>query len=434
MQQPDISLASRLAETLAASWRMKARPEQIAPQGDWEVWLLLAGRGFGKTRTGSEWVHEQVNAGCSRIALVAATAADARDVMVEGESGILATAPNWNRPDYQPALRRLTWPNGAIATTYSADEPERLRGPQHDAGWCDELGSWRYPEAWSMLEFGMRIGKRPRIVVTTTPKPTRLIKDLVGREGNGVIVTRGKTRDNLANLAPGFVKAIEGRYGGTRLGRQELDGELLEDVPGALWQRSWFDRDRIEKAPVLARVVVAIDPAASSKEGSDESGLIVAGRGRDGRGYLLADATGRYAPHEWAAKAISLFREHEADRVVAEVNNGGEMVEATLRMVDPSISFKAVHASRGKAIRAEPIAALYEQGKISHVGAFPDLEDQLATFTSDFDRARAGYSPDRLDAAVWALSELMLEYRAPLVVSDTVLRRAALSGASRVFF
>ncbi|TPN57590.1 ATP-binding protein [Mesorhizobium sp. B1-1-9] len=421
MPLPSLSLASALAESLASSWRMKARPEQIAPHGDWAVWLVLAGRGFGKTRTGAEWVHEQVNAGVSRLALVGPTAADVRDVMIEGESGILATAPKWNRPDYQPALRKLTWPNGAIATAYSADEPERLRGPQHEAAWCDELGAWRYAQqAWDQLQFGLRLGAHPRACVTTTPKPQRLLKDLIARSGRDVIVTRGKTADNASNLAPTFLKAIEDRYGGTRLGRQELDGEMLEDVAGALWQRDTIDLLRRKEAPQLQRIVVSVDPAISNNEGSDETGIIVAGLGQDGRGYVLDDGSGRYAPQEWATKAIDLYRRHSADRIVAEKNQGGDMVEATLRMVDPGVPVKLVHASRGKVVRAEPVSALYEQGKVSHVGAFPILEDQLVSFASDFDRARAGYSPDRLDALVWALTELMVREQRAAPVAYTV--------------
>ncbi|TGP55771.1 ATP-binding protein [Mesorhizobium sp. M2D.F.Ca.ET.225.01.1.1] len=420
MPKQSNGLAAALAESLATSWRMKARPEQIAPEGDWAVWLVLAGRGFGKTRTGAEWVHEQIAAGKSRIALVGPTAGDARDIMVEGESGILASAPKWNRPDYQPALRKLTWPNGAIAMTFSADEPERLRGPQHEAAWCDELGAWRYSEAWDQLQFGLRIGTRPQAVVTTTPKPTKILRDLIARAGQDVVITRGKTKDNASNLAPSFIKAIEDRYGGTRLGRQELDGELLEDIAGALWQRSWFDRDRVEKAPELKRIVVAIDPAISNKEGSDETGIVVAGLGFDGRGYVLDDDSGRYAPNEWADRAVQAFRAFKADRIVAEKNQGGDLVEATIRMVDPHVPYRAVHASRGKAVRAEPVSALYEQGKISHVGAFPTLEDQLASFASDFDRARAGFSPDRLDALVWAFSELMVKEERKIPVGYSV--------------
>jgi len=406
--QRDGALYGRLAETLANSWRLKARPEQLAPIGDWQTWLILAGRGWGKTRTGAEWVQEQVLLGsASRIALVAPTASDVRDVMIEGESGILATAANHMRPVYEPSKRRLTWPNGAVATAFSADEPDRLRGPQHDAAWADELAAWTYPEAWDMLQFGLRLGKRPRSIVTTTPKPVKLIRDLLKRQGAGVIVTRGRTADNAANLAPTFLEAIERRYGGTRLGRQELEGEFLDDVPGALWQRDWIDRDRVERVPDLRRIVVAIDPAVSNNEGSDETGIIVAGKDGDGHVYVLADLSGRYSPAEWARKAIGLYHAHKADRIVAEVNNGGAMVEETLRAVDRNIPFKAVTASRGKVIRAEPVSALYEQRKAHHVGMFPVLEDQMCSFTSDFSRAAAGYSPDHLDALVWAVAELV---------------------------
>lgn len=412
MLQPstDAGIYARLAAALQWSWRVRARPDQIAPSGDWLTWLILAGRGWGKTRTGAEWVQEQIQfGGCSRMALVAPTASDVRDVMVEGESGLLSIAPEGMRPIYEPSKRRLTWPNGAIATCFSADEPERLRGPQHDGAWCDELGAWRYPEAWDQLQLGLRLGRGPRCVVTTTPKPIALIRDLLKREGKGVVVTRGRTRDNADNLAPGFLEAIQRRYGGTRLGRQELDGEFLDDVPGALWQRAWIDSDRVAKAPDLRRIVVAIDPAVTNTEGSDETGIVAAGvegAGRDRRYYVLDDLSGRYGPLEWAQKAITAYRRHDADRIVAEVNNGGLMVEATIRTVDASVPYKEVRASRGKAVRAEPISALYEQGLVHHVGSFAALEDQMCSFTSDFDRARNGYSPDRLDALVWALTEL----------------------------
>lgn len=403
-------LYGRLAAALQASWRVRARPEQLAPVGDWLTWLILAGRGWGKTRTGAEWIQEQITLGaCGRMALVAPTASDARDVMVEGESGLLAIAPNGMRPEYEPSKRRLTWPNGAIATCYSADEPERLRGPQHDGAWCDELGAWRYPEAWDQLQLGLRLGKRPRCVVTTTPKPVRLIRELLARQGKGVVVTRGRTADNADNLAPGFLDAIQRRYGGTRLGRQELDGEFLEDVPGALWKRKWIDDCRIEKAPDLLRVVVAIDPAVTNNEGSDETGIVAAGyagHGKDRRYFVLDDQSGRYGPLEWAQSALRVYHRHKADRIIAEVNNGGALVEATVRMVDRTVSYKEVRASRGKAVRAEPISALYEQGLVHHAGPFPTLEDQMCSFTSDFDRNTAGYSPDRVDGLVWALTEL----------------------------
>ena len=416
-------LFRRLADDIGSDWRLKARPSQLPPAGSWTVWLMLSGRGFGKTRAGAEWINLQIRDSCSRLALVGATAADVRDIMVEGESGILACSPDHNRPEYQPGLRRLTWPNGAIATCYSADEPDRLRGPQHDGAWCDEIASWRYPDAWDMLMLGLRIGRNPRVVATTTPRPVKLIRNLLAREGKDVVVSRGRTIENAANLAPAFLNEIMRRYEGTRLGRQELDAEVLEDVPGALWQREWIDRDRVTTAPELRRVVVAIDPAMSTNEGSDETGIIVAGIGGDGHGYVVDDLSGRYQPQAWATRAIEAYRRREADRIVAEVNSGGEMVQATLRTVDPNVGFLAVHASRGKVIRAEPVAALYEQGKVHHVGALSVLEDQLCGFTSDFDRGRAGYSPDRLDALVWALSDLMVKMydTEPLVVKPIIV-------------
>jgi len=387
---------------------------------------LLAGRGFGKTRTLAEWVCEQVLFGlASRIALVAATAADARDVLVEGESGILAVAPPWFRPIYEPSKRRLTWPNGAIGTTFSAEEPERLRGPQHDAAVCDELGSWSRPETWDMLQFGLRLGRNPRCLVATTPRPTKLIRELLAREGRDVVVTRGSTYENRANLAPGFFDQVIRKYEGTRLGRQELNAELLEDTPGALWSHGIIDAARQAAAPNLARIVVAIDPATTSGEDADETGIVVVGKDNQGHGYVLADASGKYQPIEWAKIAITAYRTHHADRIVAEVNNGGEMVENTLRMVDPNIPFTAVRASRGKVTRAEPVSALYEQGRMHHVGTFPQLEDQMTNFTSDFDRQSAGYSPDRVDALVWAVTDLMLTDMKGWGLFEVMRRRAA---------
>jgi predicted phage terminase large subunit-like protein len=369
---------------------------------------LLAGRGFGKTRTGAEYVRAMVGMRrVRRVALVAPTAADARAVMVEGESGLLSIGPPDDRPDYEPSKHLLTWPNGAIATTFSADEPDRLRGPQHDLAWCDELAAWRYPQAWDMLMFGLRLGTDPRVVVTTTPRPTKLIKALIADPK--VVVTRGSTAENRKNLAPAFLDQIVRRYEGTRLGRQELEAEILEDVPGALWSHAIIDATRVAIAPQLTRIVVAIDPAAGSGEHSDETGIVVAGKNTDGHGYVLADLSGRYTPTEWARAAIAAYRAHSADRIVAEINTGGEMVEATIRIVDPTVSFAAVHASRGKVARAEPVAALYEQGRVHHLGALPRLEDQMCGFAHDFDRAVAGYSPDRVDALVWALTELLVE-------------------------
>jgi predicted phage terminase large subunit-like protein len=388
-------------------WKEWARPAQRPPLGPWRVWLLLAGRGFGKTRTGAEYVRAMVGMRkARRIALVAPTAADARGVMVEGESGLLSIGPPEDRPDYEPSKHLLSWPNGAIATTYSADEPDRLRGPQHDLAWCDELAAWRYPQAWDILLLGLRLGADPRAVVTTTPRPTRFIRDLLADPK--VAVTHGRTTENKKNLAPAFLDQIVRRYEGTRLGRQELDAEILEDVPGALWSHGVIDAARADAAPELTRMVVAVDPAVSSDEHADETGIVVAGKDANGHGYVLADLSGRYTPTEWARAAIAAYRAHQADRIVAEVNNGGEMVEATLRIVDPGVPFTAVHAARGKVARAEPVAALYEQGRVHHLGAFPALEDQMCGFAHDFDRAAAGYSPDRVDALVWALSELLV--------------------------
>lgn len=389
----------------------RARPNQRPPAGDWRTLLILAGRGFGKTRTGAEWVRDLVeNHGSRRVALVAPTAADARDVMIEGESGILAVSPGWDRPRYEPSKRRLTWPNGAIATFYSADEPERLRGPQHDAAWCDELASWRHPEAWDMLMFGLRLGADPRVVVTTTPRPTRLLRSLV--EDPAVAVTRGTTYENRANLAPGFLDQIVRKYEGTLLGRQEIAAEILDDLPGVLWSRRLIEAARVRTVPPLARVVVAIDPAGTSGPDADETGIIVAGRDSAGHAWVLADLSGRYRPTEWARTAVAAYHAHHADRIVAEVNNGGEMVEAILRVIDANLPFAPVHAARGKVTRAEPVAALYEQGRVHHLGAFPQLEDQMCGLI------RGGYdggggpgrarSPDRVDALVWALTDLVL--------------------------
>jgi len=401
------ALDEREAAALLYDWNFIARPKQLAPQGAWLVWLLLAGRGFGKTRSGAEWVRARVEAGSAgRVALVAPTASDARDVMIEGESGLMAIAPPQFRPHYEPSRRRLTWPNGAVATSFSADEPERLRGPQHDAAWCDELAAWRYEEAWDNLLLGLRLGRDPRCVVTTTPRPMRLVR-LLASSPEWVALSRGRTYENAAHLAPGFLAAIVKRYEGTRLGRQELEAELLEDVTGALWSRALLERDgaRVAAVPELRRIVVAIDPAATSGEASDETGIVVAGLSQEGHGYVLDDLSGHLTPHQWASRALAAYRARAADRIVGEVNNGGEMVEATLRAVDPAAAFKAVRASRGKIVRAAPVAALYEKGRVHHLGAFPALEDQMCSFTGE----RARPSPDRLDALVWALTELMIE-------------------------
>jgi phage terminase large subunit-like protein len=397
------SLTPEQQEELLHDWRFWARPEQLEPPGDWRIWLILTGRGWGKTRTGAEWVRAQVRSGAAgRIALVAPTAADARDVMVEGESGILSIGSEAERPHYEPSKRRLTWPNGAIATLYSAEEPERLRGPQHDAAWCDELAAWRYMDAaWDMLMFGLRLGDNPRAVVTTTPKPKALLKTLL--KDPHTHATRGSTYDNLPNLAPQFADEIIQRYKGTRLGRQELAGELLEDVEGALWTRAIIDGARVEDAPDLSRIVVGVDPAVTSGEDSCETGIVVAGQcGEDF--YVLADWSGRMTPEQWARRAVNAYHEFSADRVIGEVNNGGDLVESVIRNSDRNVAYSAVHASRGKAKRAEPIEALYEQGRVHHVGQFATLEDQMCSFVPQ--DADASNSPDRMDALVWALTDL----------------------------
>lgn len=390
-------------QAVAFDWPAYRRDDQTPPDGNWSTWLYLAGRGTGKTRAGAEWVRFYVDSEqATRIALVGPTAADVRDVMIEGESGILAISPPWNRPHYEPSKRRLTWPNGVLATAFSADEPERLRGPQHDLAWADEIGAWRYPDAWDQLMFGLRLGKDPRVLATTTPKPIRLIRELLQQETTAI--TRGTTYLNRDNLAPVYFDQIIRRYEGTRLGRQELMGELLEDIPGALWQRQRIDELRVKTAPNLTRIVIAIDPAMTSGEDADETGIVVAALGDDGDGYVLADRTCRMSPAGWANRAIIALDEFTGDRIVAEVNNGGDMVEGTLRSIRRTVPYKAVHASRGKRARAEPIAALYEQGRIHHVGSHPDLEDQMCTYVPD----GVDYSPDRVDALVWALTDLML--------------------------
>jgi phage terminase large subunit-like protein len=337
----------------------------------------------------------------ARIAIVAPTAADARDVCIQGESGLLSCCPPWDIPEYQPSLRRVVWKNGAIATTYSADEPERLRGPQHTHAWCDEVGAWRYPETWDMLAMGLRLGDKPRTVVTTTPRQTPLMKII--RQSSGVIITRGRTLDNVDNLAPTFMQTMMDRYGGTRLARQELDGEDLWDEPGALWDREVLDETRQTRTQMqYARVVVSVDPAGSNTADSDETGIIVAAKGMDGHGYVLADLSGKYSPDQWARKAIAAYEQFDADRIIAEKNQGGDMVAHTLKTVNPEIPLRLVHASRGKIARAEPVAALYEQRKIHHVGCFGPLEDQMCTWVQGMK------SPDRLDALVWALTELFI--------------------------
>ena len=387
-------------------WRDIARPEQLPPDGAWLVWLFMAGRGAGKTRSAAEWSIEQARTPKSRGALIARTPADVRDVMIEGESGILACSRPDFMPVYEPTKRRLTWPNGSIATAFSAEVPAQLRGPQHHWAWADEASSWtdakkgdKVDTAWNNLMLGLRLGQDPRAVVTTTPKPNKLTRDILGRKTT--VRTSGSTYDNLANLAPTFRDEVLATYEGTRIGRQELNGELLEDVEGALWTVAGIDEDRVKEHPDLQRVIVAIDPSGGDKDGNDEQGIVVAARGVDGEFYVLADRSCKLSPHGWASRAIAAYREFNADRIVAEVNFGGQMVESTIESVDRAVPVKVVTASRGKVQRAEPIGALYEQHRVHHVGPLPDLEDQMTTWTP-----ADGGSPDRMDALVWALTEL----------------------------
>ena len=387
----------------SSRWRFIARPNQLPPDGAWRVWLLVAGRGFGKTRSGAEYVIEKVKSGeAKRVGLIGPTAADVRDVMVEGESGILGCSRDNFRPLYEPSKRRLSWPNGAIATLYSAEEPDRLRGPQHDLIWADEPATWKYSETWDMAMFGLRLGKDPRVVATTTPRPTPLIKELV--KDPTTAVTKGTTYENAENLAPTFLEKIVKKYEGTRLGRQELNAEILDDNPGALWQRDVIENLRHQgKLPQLTRIVVGVDPAVSTGDESDETGIIAAGIAATGHIYILEDSSLQGSPNAWAVAVSRTYHKWKGDRVIGEVNNGGDLVEVNLRTVDRAIPFRAVHASRGKAIRAEPISALYEQGKVHHVGTFPQLEDQMCEWVPNDPNQK---SPDRVDALVWALTEL----------------------------
>jgi phage terminase large subunit-like protein len=407
-------------ELLAGDWPTWARLNQLPTRDgreidDFRVWLVLGGRGAGKTRCGAEWTRCQAQGlwplatvPARRIALIGPTIAQVRSVMVEGVSGLLAIHADGERPQFEPSLRRLVWPNGTIAEMFSAEQPDSLRGPQFDVAWCDELAKWRYPQAtWDMLQFGLRLGEAPRVVVTTTPRPMALLQRLVADPET--LLARTPTIDNRRFLAPQFLREIEARYGGTRLGRQELDAEIIDDDPDALFRRELIEAGRARSAPDLVRIVVAIDPPASGRVGANACGIVCAGVGVDGKAYVLDDATVQGAsPSAWAKRGIALYHARQADRLIAEVNQGGDMVEAVIREVDSSVSFKAVHASRGKRLRAEPVAALYEQNRVVHVGVFPELEDELVSFDQ---RSVRPASPDRADALVWALSELMLVRR-----------------------
>ena len=428
------SLSDQDLAQLEFLWALWARAEQIPPEGDWRFWLFRGGRGGGKTRAGAEAVRAGAESGhYRRIALVGPTIASGRQVMVEGPSGLLAVCPSWARPTYEPSRQQLRWPNGVIATLFSAENPERLRGPQHDFFWADELCAWRLASyTWDMLLLGLRLGSNPRGIITTTPKPISLYKQLL--QDPTVVVTTSSTYENAANLAPEFFAQIIRRYEGTRLGRQELEAELVEDVEGALWRRAWLQASRVTAAPPLARMVVAVDPAVSGTPDAHETGIIVAGADPQGHIYVLADQSLHGSPDRWARRAIAAYHQYGADELVAEGNQGGELVRLTLQTVDPDVNVRLVHATQGKRTRAEPVAALYEQGRVHHVGTFPLLEDQLCLWD-----AHAGdLSPDRLDALVWAVTELGLgpgplrlinagarptEGAQPLSPFDQILRR-----------
>ncbi len=398
-------------EIFLKDWNLRARPDQKLPPGNWQYWLVCAGRGYGKSRLGSETVRQWVKTE-QYVNLVGATAGDARDIMVEGESGILACCPKDERPTYIANKALLKWPNGARSSIFTADRPDRFRGKQHGKIWGDEVASWRYPDSIDQLKLGLRLGKNPQALFTTTPRPIRIIKELI--KDPLTYVTRGSTYDNRANLAAAFVNEIVKKYEGTRIGRQELYAEILDDNPNALWNHEQIDRLRVDAPPEkLRRIVVAIDPAVTSTESSAETGIIVAGVSYDDQAYILEDCTMIGTPDAWARRAVRAYDEWKADRIIAEVNNGGDLVEAVIRTVNPRVSYRKVHASRGKTKRAEPIAAIYEQNRAHHVGSFPKLEDQMCSWNPEDENAD---SPDRMDAAVWALTDLMLKPTRKLLV------------------
>jgi len=409
-------LSERDLDLIATDWRLFAHAHQWPPEHDakgepWLSWLMIGGRGAGKTRAGAEWIKAQAlglaplaREAVGRIALVGETEHDVREVMIEGVSGLLAVHRRDERPSWISSRKRLEWSNGAVAYAFSAEDPESLRGPQFGCAWSDELAKWRYAdETFDMLQFGLRLGAQPRQLITTTPRPTALIKRLLNDAS--CVVTRAATRVNAFNLAPSFLQSVMARYDGTRLGRQELDGELIEERPDALWSRRQLEQCRIEIAPSLARIVVAVDPPVSSGKRADRCGIVAAGIGGEGTIVVLADETVSNAtPAVWAAQAIALWRRLEADALVVEVNQGGEMARAVIAQVDASVPVIAVRASRGKWLRAEPVATLYEQGRVRHAGVFPALEDEMCDFGPT--GLSSGRSPDRLDALVWAVASL----------------------------
>ena len=397
----DIEIETRL---LRVKWIKSARPKQLTPKGDWSIWLILAGRGWGKTLTGA---HDMAWYGLknpdSRLAIVAPTFADGRDTCIEGESGLLSVLNENVIANYNRSLGELLLKNGSRYKTFSSDTPERLRGPQHHRVWCDELGSWKYSETWDQMMFGLRLGEHPKVIVTTTPKPIPLVKELHKRTDTHV--TSGSTFENSSNLAEASLKQLKEKYEGTRLGRQELYAEVLEDVEGSLWSRDMIESSMVrynEKLPDFKRVIVAVDPAVTANKNSDETGIVVCASDYKGKFYILNDLSGKYTPDAWAKKTVEAYESYKADKVIAEVNNGGDLVQKVVKTIDPNVSYKAVRATRGKFVRAEPIAALYEQKRVKHAERFNNLEDQLCSYNPEIN----SQSPDRLDALVWGLTEL----------------------------
>jgi len=408
------------------TWTVWARENQVLPThnprmetGEWFGWLRMAGRGEGKTRTGAETIREWVGGPKDapiRIALVAETASDARDVMIQGESGILSVSPPDNMPEFQPSKRRLVWPNGSTAILFSGEDPDQLRGPQFHKAWVDELAKYsRAEKTWDNLEFSLRLGKNPQVIVTTTPRPIPVIKKLL--KDPMIVVSRGSSYDNIHNLAPSFIHRIREKYEGTRLGEQEIYAKVLTDVRGALWTYDLLERQRVDDAPDLKRIVIGVDPAVSTGDDANETGIVAVGRGLNKHGFVLEDVSGNLSPDGWARKAVALYDRLGADLIVGEVNNGGDLVEMCVRSVRPNINFRKVSASRGKSKRAEPVAALYEQGKMWHVGRYAKLEDQCTSTTVE--GYEGGGSPDRMDAMVWAATEVMLGDRPAPIVRPT---------------
>jgi phage terminase large subunit-like protein len=397
------SLTDSEIKRLEYDWDFWARQNQKTPPGNWITWLVLAGRGFGKTRLGAEQILKWKNQGFKRFSLMAKTPGECRDVMILGESGILNCCPPWDMPEYSPSKLTLTWKNGAVAHIFSAENYEQSRGAQCEKAWCDEVAKYKYPqEALDNLLFGMRLGSNPQIIITTTPKPIKTIKDMI--TDPDTVITRGSTYDNKANLAESFIQTVIKKYENTRLGRQELYAEILDDNPNALWRRDDIEKGRIHEVPKdLVRIVVAIDPAVTSGDESDDTGIVIAGLDKKGHGYVLADMTMKGSPEQWARKAVSGYYTWQADKIVGEANNGGDMIEFLIRNVDRNAHYRKVHATKGKYMRAEPIAALYEQGRVHHVGYFGDLEDQMCEWQP------GDKSPNNLDAACWALTDLFIK-------------------------